>query len=74
MADSKDVQHMTKLGLESNIETASEDKLFYYHRGVKDVAGDVPVIVLIHGYPQSSVTRHYHFWCKNTLTENRSFM
>lgn len=48
--DSKDVQHMTSLGLQQN--SSSDNKLFYYHRGLMDV--NRPVLILIHGYPQSN--------------------
>ena len=52
----------TSLGLASNLETAVRDKVFYYHRGIvvkegqggkDDNAGRRPVLVLLHGYPQT---------------------
>lgn len=46
----EDVLHMTSLGLERS--PATKDKLFYYHRGLTDIKK--PVLVLLHGYPQSS--------------------
>ncbi len=51
-----DVSHMTSLGLKSNIATLSvRDKLFYYMRGLDKVSASNPILVLIHGYPQTSV-------------------
>ncbi|KAE8447799.1 hypothetical protein EG329_010193 [Mollisiaceae sp. DMI_Dod_QoI] len=50
-----DVTHMIGLGLESNFSTLGEDRMFYYHRGIigeKDIVR--PIIVLIHGYPQTN--------------------
>ncbi|KAH6673352.1 putative Fluoroacetate dehalogenase [Halenospora varia] len=49
-----DVSHMESLGLESNLDTASMDSLFYYSRGIERQKIDTPVLVLIHGYPQTS--------------------
>ncbi|KAF8863164.1 alpha/beta-hydrolase [Acephala macrosclerotiorum] len=45
---------MTGLGLESNYSTLGRDRIFYYHRGI--AGGEKiqkPVLVLLHGYPQS---------------------
>jgi hypothetical protein len=53
MATINDVNHMTSLGLESNITTATTDKVFYYHRGLAGADASSPILVLIHGYPQS---------------------
>ncbi|RDW63534.1 putative fluoroacetate dehalogenase [Coleophoma cylindrospora] len=52
-----DVSHMTSLGLESNLSTAASDKIFYYHRGIKDASPASPILVLLHGYPQ---TQEFH--------------
>ncbi|KAL2060884.1 hypothetical protein VTL71DRAFT_8936 [Oculimacula yallundae] len=49
-----DLIYMTSLGLESNIRTAEADKMFYYHRGLEKLDGSQPILVLIHGYPQSN--------------------
>ncbi|KAH7385058.1 putative Fluoroacetate dehalogenase [Cadophora sp. MPI-SDFR-AT-0126] len=49
-----DFDHMKSLGLESNISTAAADKIFYYYRGLKNLDDPGPILVLIHGYPQSS--------------------
>lgn len=49
-----DVTHMTGLGLESNFSTLGKERIFYYHRGIaggKEI--EKPVLVLLHGYPQS---------------------
>jgi hypothetical protein len=48
-----DVSLMTGLGLESNISTALEDGNFYYQRGLGKVDKSTPILVLIHGYPQT---------------------
>ncbi|RDL35799.1 putative Fluoroacetate dehalogenase [Venustampulla echinocandica] len=48
-----DVDYMTSLGLQSNISTAAADKLFYYQRGISSLSGAVPILVLLHGYPQT---------------------
>jgi hypothetical protein len=53
MTTTNDVNYMTGLGLESNITTASTDKIFYYHRGLDGADASKPILVLIHGYPQS---------------------
>jgi hypothetical protein len=53
-ASTNDVEHMTSLGLQSNISTAAEEKTFHYHRGIKDPRNDKPTLVLLHGYPQTS--------------------
>ena len=53
-ASTNDVEYMTSLGLESNIRTAAEEKTFYYHRGIKDPKIDQPILLLLHGYPQTS--------------------
>jgi len=53
MGPSKDIDHMTSLGLESNLTTAATDKVFYFHRGIKDATSTNPILILIHGYPQS---------------------
>lgn len=47
---SQDIEHMTSLGLQSTV--ATENKIFYYHRGLADVKKSI--LVLLHGYPQSS--------------------
>ncbi|PVH75459.1 putative Fluoroacetate dehalogenase [Cadophora sp. DSE1049] len=52
-ASAHDITYMTSLGLESNIRTAATDLVFYYHRGLQTWDGQKPVLVLIHGYPQS---------------------
>lgn len=56
MASTNDVTHMTGLGLLSNLNTASAERLFYYHRGIETAdktSKKAPILVLIHGYPQS---------------------
>ncbi|TVY73616.1 Fluoroacetate dehalogenase [Lachnellula suecica] len=53
-ASTNDVKHMTSLGLESNINNAATERVFYYHRGIKNKDIDAPILVLIHGYPQTS--------------------
>jgi hypothetical protein len=53
MQPTHDVSFMTSLGLKSNIATASADKTFYYHRGLDNYDGSIPILVLIHGYPQT---------------------
>jgi len=40
---------MNSLGLES-----IQDTLFYHHRGLKDPKPNTPILVLLHGYPQSN--------------------
>lgn len=52
-AFSDDIKHMTNLGLESNVNTAATDKVFYYHRGITGVKVETPILVLLHGYPQT---------------------
>lgn len=52
-ASTGDVNYMTSLGLESNIDTAEADKMFCYYRGIKDVKNEAPILVLLHGYPQT---------------------
>ena len=46
---------MLGLGLESNISTAATDKVFYYYRSLNNAKHSTPILVLIHGYPQSYV-------------------
>lgn len=53
MESTNDVKLMTGLGLKSNISTASADKSFYYQRGLASADGSKPILVLIHGYPQT---------------------
>ncbi|KUJ08381.1 putative Fluoroacetate dehalogenase [Mollisia scopiformis] len=53
-ASSSDVEYMTSLGLESNFNTVIADKIFYYQRGLKDVKADTPILVMLHGYPQTN--------------------
>lgn len=53
MGSEDDVNHMHSLGLESNTSTAADDKLFYYHRGLANASHETPILVLIHGYPQT---------------------
>ncbi|KAH7312870.1 putative Fluoroacetate dehalogenase [Rhexocercosporidium sp. MPI-PUGE-AT-0058] len=52
-ASAHDIRYMTSLSLESNISTAATDKIFHYHRGLEHLNGSKPILVLIHGYPQS---------------------
>ncbi|TVY35054.1 Fluoroacetate dehalogenase [Lachnellula occidentalis] len=55
LENDKDVQHMTSLGLRFNILTTTEGKIFYYERGIWDVMTErLPILVLLHGYPQTS--------------------
>jgi hypothetical protein len=53
MQSTNDVSLMTSLGLKSNITTTSADKTFYYHRGLETCDSSTPILVLIHGYPQT---------------------
>ena len=55
MQSTNDVSLMTSLGLKSNITTASADKTFYYQRDLDTYDGSKPILVLIHGYPQTWV-------------------
>ncbi|CAG8960717.1 hypothetical protein HYFRA_00002253 [Hymenoscyphus fraxineus] len=48
-----DIQYITSLDLESNIESAAKDKIFFYHRGVKELSHGKPILMLLHGYPQT---------------------
>jgi hypothetical protein len=52
-ASSEDVDYMTKLGLKSNFNTAATDRVFHYSRGLEDVKASTPILVLLHGYPQT---------------------
>ena len=47
------VTHMANIGLDSNIDTTAIDKIFYYHRGIKELKANTPILVLLHGYPQT---------------------
>ena len=49
MASAQDTNHMISLGLES-----VEDSLFYYHRNLENLKPNAPILVLLHGYPQSN--------------------
>ncbi|TVY13155.1 Fluoroacetate dehalogenase [Lachnellula arida] len=52
-----DVQHMVSLGLRvRNIPTGptGEGKIFCYERGLWDIMNTQPILVLLHGYPQTS--------------------
>ncbi|KAH6717335.1 putative Fluoroacetate dehalogenase [Leptodontidium sp. MPI-SDFR-AT-0119] len=49
-----DITYMTSLGLESNINTAGSDKIFYCCRSLEQSSDSNPILVLIHGYPQSN--------------------
>ena len=53
-----DFTYMKSLGLESNISTAAAEKVFYYHHDLKHWNASFPILVLIHGYPQSYVLRY----------------
>ncbi|KAF4635650.1 hypothetical protein G7Y89_g2439 [Cudoniella acicularis] len=53
-ASTRDVEHMTSLGLESNINKTPEEKIFYYRRGIGQNPKNSPILVLIHGYPQTN--------------------
>jgi hypothetical protein len=48
-----DITHMTNLGLKCNDPNSSEDGLFFYQRGLEKADGTVPILVLIHGYPET---------------------
>jgi hypothetical protein len=48
-----DVTHMTKLGLESNLSTSSADGIFFYQRRLQEAGKKAPILVLIHGYPET---------------------
>ncbi|KAH8820129.1 putative Fluoroacetate dehalogenase [Xylogone sp. PMI_703] len=50
--DSADIDHMRSLGLAIS-NPGQQTGIFSYHRGL-DGAGDRPILVLIHGYPQSN--------------------
>lgn len=52
-ASSDDIKYMTNLGLESNVYSAAADRVFYYQRGIKDVQAGMPILLLLHGYPQT---------------------
>jgi hypothetical protein len=52
-AFSDDIEYMTSLGLDSNVNTAATDRTFYYSRGLKSVTAGTPLLVLLHGYPQT---------------------
>ena len=53
-APNGDVSYMTSLGLDRNLSSDSEDGLFFYQRGLQQHAnGTAPVLVLIHGYPET---------------------
>jgi len=52
-ASTNDIKHMTGLGLDSNVNTTAAEKIFYYHRGIKDLKAGTPILVLLHGYPQT---------------------
>lgn len=54
MASRDDIKLMEGLGLEHNIHTLEKDGIFYYHRGLKCGSPKTPVLVLIHGYPQTN--------------------
>jgi hypothetical protein len=60
MQSTNDVSLMTSLGLKSNITIASADKTFYYHRGLETYNSSMPILVLVHGYPQTWVFCHNH--------------
>jgi pimeloyl-ACP methyl ester carboxylesterase len=49
MAPTQDISHMTSIGLES-----TQDTLFYYHRNLQNLSPKTPILVLLHGYPESN--------------------
>ncbi|TVY34153.1 Fluoroacetate dehalogenase [Lachnellula subtilissima] len=49
-----DIQHMVSLGLRFNITTTAKGNIFYYERGLWDIMNGKPILVLLHGYPQTS--------------------
>jgi hypothetical protein len=53
MASGEDFKLMTGSGLESNIDTLEKDGVFYYHRGLQNGSTKTPILLLIHGYPQT---------------------
>ena len=44
-------QTFAKLGLQKAV---SEKKIVSYHRGLENASGENPILVLLHGYPQSA--------------------
>jgi hypothetical protein len=48
-----DISLMTSLGLKSNITTPSTDKTFNYQRGLENYDSSKPILVVLHGYPQT---------------------
>lgn len=63
-----DVQHMVSLGLRFNIiATGTGEKIFYYERGLWDIMNEHPILVLLHGYPQTS------FMCVSTYFYNQPY-
>ncbi|CAG8976014.1 hypothetical protein HYALB_00007541 [Hymenoscyphus albidus] len=64
-----DVQYMTSLGLESNIGSAAKDKVFFYHRGVKDLSSRKVILILLHGYPQTSHILSSHILSVSTIEQ-----
>ena len=44
-------QKFAELGLEKSV---SEKKITSYHRGLENANRDNPILVLLHGYPQSA--------------------
>lgn len=58
--ESQDVQLFKSLGLQqSSVPTASGSTVNFYHRFPKDADPSYPILVLIHGYPQSSYMWRY---------------
>ncbi|KAG9231319.1 putative Fluoroacetate dehalogenase [Amylocarpus encephaloides] len=53
-ASSDDIKYMESLGLHSNVETTTANKVFYYQRGISNAKVGTPILVLIHGYPQTN--------------------
>jgi hypothetical protein len=53
LLSNRDVTHMTNLGLKSNLSTSSADGIFFYQRGLQEAGKKTPILVLIHGYPET---------------------
>jgi hypothetical protein len=53
MESTNDVSLMTGLGVENNATNTSANKIFHYRRGLEEADTSTPILVLIHGYPQT---------------------
>lgn len=48
-----DVTHMEGLGLRSNFDKLGRDRIFYYEIGFIEESVPKPILVLLHGFPQT---------------------